>query len=74
MACSMKRLVYYKENRRYYWMQTHDSEIGSIPVINKQEFEALKENLKPLDKNYSLVEVLIFIVMSAITVTLLLTH
>lgn len=74
MVCSMKRLVYYKENRRYYWLQTHDSEIGSIPVINKQEFEDLKENLKPLDKNYSLVEILIFIVTATITVILLLTH
>ena len=74
MAFSMKRLVYYKGNRRYYWVQTHDSEIGSIPVINKQEFEDLKENIKPLDKNYSLVEVLIFIVMATITILLLLTH
>ena len=74
MACSMKRLVYYKENRRYYWLQTHDSEIGSIPTINKQEFEDLKENLKPLDKNHSLVEILIFIVTATITVLLLLTH
>jgi len=70
----MKRLVYYKENRRYYWMQTHDSEIGSIPVINKQEYEDLKENLKPLDKNYSFVEILIFIVTATITVLLLLAH
>ena len=70
----MKRLVYYKGNRRYYWLQTHDSEVGSIPTINKQEFEDLKENLKPLDKNYSLVEISIFIVTATITVLLLLTH
>ena len=70
----MKQLVYYKGNRRYYWLQTHDSEIGGIATINKQEFEDLKENLKPLDKNYSLVEILIFIVTAAITVLLILTH
>ena len=74
MACSMRRLVYYKVNRRYYWLQTHDSEIGSITTINKQEFEDLKENLKPLDKNHSLVELLIFIVTATITVFLILTH
>ena len=70
----MKRLVYYKENRRYYWLQTHDSEIGGIATINKQEFEELKENIKPLGKNYSLVEISIFIVTATITVFLLLTH
>ena len=70
----MKRLVYYKENRRYYWLQTHDSEIGGIAIINKHEYEALKDTLKPLDKNYSLVEISIFIVTATITVILLLTH
>ena len=70
----MKQLVYYKGNRRYYWLQTHDSGIGGIATINKQEFEDLKENLKPLGKNYSLVEILIFIVTAIITVLLILTH
>lgn len=69
----MRKLVYNKDNRQYYWLDDLEANKCSNFIINKQEYDKLITNLKPIDITYSPLELIVCMVVTILTFSIIFT-